>query len=148
MRTDAPLTKWTHTQTHEQWKQRTSLEKHHESVLPTQRYDARQRLPEARNPITPMGGSEPVVDDAGASDAYYSAAMGRKTNKKEVFGNPLFGYSLHPIPDGVKAAQPSNASTKLSAGESRTRMEELQQQIAEERHMRREIEHVLTKKGF
>ena len=108
---------------------------HHELGLKTKRYESRGRQAPARNPITPLtgaGGVDPCASVRSSAAALTAGADFSALNSPPMMlnrsvGNPILGYSVHPLPqaaraellDGVGPPHSSSPSRTASAGPTR-----------------------------
>lgn len=116
---------------------------HHESALPSQRYKARDALPAGFNPINP---AELKEEDVGTSNPNLASfdELNVLPPRPPMLGNPIFGYSVHPLPlKGPNACISGEIGGDLSGGAARQRMRELQEQLEQERRARKQLEQQL-----
>ncbi len=135
---------------------------HHELGLKTKRYESRGRQAPARNPITPLtgaGGVDPCASVRSSAAALTAGADFSALNSPPMMlnrsvGNPILGYSVHPLPQAARAelldgvgpphsdprASAPHESGGTSGSSARARIEELHRAIAEERSKRQELE--------
>jgi len=141
--------KFTQVQAKRQWEERLAVESHHESSLPSQRYQARNNsLLKSINPIVPeeLTEEENTLLHEFPPPGRTFDELNAPPQRSHVLGNPIFGYSTHPPPPPIpkhgstrhSATSPSQTSGGSSA--SRARMLQLQQELAEERRLRKELE--------
>lgn len=141
---------------------------HHDSSLPTQRYATRDSLTPTRNPIVPEDMSKVPLPGFDPPTPASFFEVHSAPQRPRAVGNPIFGYSTHPIPPALEAevrvaggtgpapapapvasgaAAPMQQSKISSHASSRSRMEELQQAIEDERNKRKQIEAQLLSTG-
>ena len=123
---------------------RPCSQSHHESTLPAQRYKATRQLPPTLNPIVPQD-VQGQNGDRGPVDFPASFfEMNAPRARPPTLGNPIFGYSTHPIPAPVNAAagalSPSGQKSPRDSTVSVQRIGELQNELAAERRLRRQLE--------
>ena len=114
---------------------------HHESALPSQRYRMTRELPVKLNPIVPQDVTAHEPAPIGFPAGFLELNAPRQ--RPPLLGNPIFGYSTHPMPPPVlgedvpqRSPQPgSKASAKAMA-----KLTELQSMLQEERKLRKELE--------
>ena len=131
---------FTHVQKLKQLEEQIALENHHESALPSQRYRISRTFPVKLNPIVPQ--------DVGAyaSEADFPPGFLAENAPKQrppQLGNPLFGYSSHPMPPPVVddlAPQRLTPRGSQKSAEAMAKLKELQASLQQERKLRRELE--------
>mmetsp|Transcript_33192 Transcript_33192/g.87232 ORF Transcript_33192/g.87232 Transcript_33192/m.87232 type:complete len:145 (+) Transcript_33192:58-492(+) len=127
----APKVRVTEQALMQQWAERISLENHHESNLPSQRYRFQRMLPPNLNPIVPQDVDKVSKGNAPLSDFPPSfLELNAPKQRPLVMGNPLFGYSVHPIAPPLKLdADPRDAKASAAAA----KIAELQEMLEAER---------------
>lgn len=118
---------------------RAVLQAHAESQLPSQRYKYTRQLPAKVNPIIPQDASQLSVPEGIDRMLDFPSTfleLNAPMQRPPALGNPLFGYSCHPLPPPVvleKAAQTAKPET-------RSKLRELQKLLDEERSKRQAVE--------
>lgn len=132
-----PVVKVTEVQKMHQLAHQFHLESHHESALPCQRYKYQRMLPAKLNPIVPQDASV-LLESSSAVEQFPPGflELNAPQQRAPALGNPLFGYSVHPMPPKVLA------ETEYARMDSKaaTRLKELSRMLEAERQMRREAE--------
>ncbi len=124
----------------------TPSQNHHESSLPSQRYKNTRLLPPTLNPIVPQDVAATNSSGAPAATDFPEGFFEQNATRarQPTLGNPIFGYSTHPIPAPVNGSPlPSGASSPtkgISASQAKERIGELQTELAMERKMRKKLE--------
>ena len=128
---------FTHVQKLKQLEEQIALENHHESALPSQRYRISRTFPVKLNPIVPQDASV-LLESSSAVEQFPPGflELNAPQQRAPALGNPLFGYSVHPMPPKVLA------ETEYARMDSKaaTRLKELSRMLEAERQMRREAE--------
>ena len=113
------------------------LESHHESALPSQRYKYQRMLPAKLNPIVPQDTGQLLASSSAVAEFPPSfLELNAPQQRAPQLGNPLFGYSVHPMPPAVLAEREYAGMDSKAA----TRLKELQRLLEEERAKYREVE--------
>jgi hypothetical protein len=116
------------------------LQNHHESALPSQRYKMTRELPVKLNPIVPQDVSpyhpKDVVDDVPTQFSELNAPRQRAPQ----LGNPIFGYSTHPMPPPVVSDETPRGGRSKSSSAANAKLQELQEMLQEERSLRKKLE--------
>ena len=132
--------KFTVVQQLKQLEERIQLENHHESSLPSQRYRVSRQFPLKLNPIVPQDVG--AYADESNFPAGFLAENAPKQRPAQL-GNPIFGYSGHPLPapvvDDLAPGRMTQQGSKVSS-EAMSRLKELQGMLQQERKLRRELE--------
>jgi len=141
------MVKITFTETQKQavWIERVALERHHDSALPSQRYKESRKLPPKLNPIVPQDVDQ-YSQQSGAPFADFPPSfleLNAPRQRPPLLGNPLFGYSCHPIAPPVKA---DSATKDVTSAAAASRLAELQEQLKNERARRLDLEAQLSGK--
>lgn len=106
---------------------------HHEGHLPSQRYKYQRQLPPNLNPIVPQDVS--ILAPGGEPTDFPPSflELNAPRQRPPMLGNPMFGYSVHPI-------APPVAGMEKITGKTGQRLAELQKMLEHERALRREAE--------
>jgi len=134
-----PLVKFTDVQRNKQWSHRVQLENHHEAALPSQRYHFQRQLPPPLNPIVPQDVSNWESMDSQHQMTDFPPSfleLNAPRQRPPMLGNPIFGYSTHPMAPPVAAAEGSSVAKSATS----ERLAELQVLLQEERRMRKVAE--------
>jgi hypothetical protein len=114
---------------------------HHESQLPSQRYKYTRQLPAKVNPIIPQDVSTYLQADNRSTDFPKSfLELNAPMQRPPALGNPIFGYSCHPIPSATVV----EAARETASPATRAKLAELQQMIDDERKKRKAAEAKLS----
>ena len=126
-----------------QWVERVALERHHEGYMPSQRYKESRSVAFKLNPVVPQD-----VDRVGAPLSDFPPhflELNAPRQRPPVLGNPLFGYSCHPI---VAPVPDYKAPIDPKSRKAAARLAELQELLDAEREKRLRIgEDVLAAAG-
>ena len=103
-------------------------------------------LPVKLNPIVPQDVSTYATDGSPVGD--FPAGfleLNAPRQRPPLLGNPIFGYSTHPMPPPVLAeAPPTRATnegrTSKKSAQTMAKLNELQTMLQEERKLRKELE--------
>ena len=119
---------------------------HHESALPAQRYKFTRQLPHKLNPIVPQDVASYSVDGEEASDFPSGfLELNAPRQRPPLLGNPIFGYSTHPMPPPVLSDElPPTRTTdrgrqSKASSAAMVKLNELQAMLQEERKLRKEV---------
>jgi len=132
-----PKVVYTDVQRQRQWSERVYLENHHEAALPSQRYKSTRALAPKLNPIVPQ--DVDMLNEGHTSFAEFPPEfleLNAPRQRPPQLGNPLFGYSCHPIvpavrPDGHSGIKSEKAAAQLAR---------LETALAMEKQLRKELE--------